>query len=650
MDLLTNFILGYNINIVKLLTPVINLSFMTILAVVFILLSRRTKSFVYTIVAITLELLSLYNIISIAIIFLELYGVYPNIATNLYIFNNILLLFTVMLMPLNNKSFLSDNRTLNSLSDAILIITGILIIALITISLMNFETSFYVMYNDIGDFYSIEPKGSFYLYKMYIILFLFAAILIPVILDIIARHNIAINIVFTIFSLIGLYLIVTDIIHFGGDLSADFDRTALAITLSYMIRFIATFSSFTISALNEINKDTVLINKLKNNLNILKNINGISDKLNSVDKNFMDSSLFVFEIDKENKDALDMMNSKVNNILESKDKLTETKDNKNQIIREGIKFTSSVFSFFERYKNQLQDSCKLLNGIIKRIKETDFSHNELIELSEDLKNIKNNLNQTSKKFIDNIVEYASQFKDISAITGEIYETIEYIKNITNKTNLLSINAGIQSSKAGVYGKSFSVVAKEIGNLSNEISLGTQSIEKILINIFSGLVMVENSSFYVEEHCEIIKKSVQKITEEIDNYLKIIENDMSFESSNIDSFEALENFNNKIFELVEEQNDIVSYIRENINAMLDIQNQLNSKIDFQNQDIIKIFNNFNNVIENRERLNGAIKKVGNYSSMSHTNIEALSNIINTHKMKSSITFAPIIALLKSSKIR
>ena len=155
MDLLTNFILGYNINIVKLLTPVINLSFMTILAVVFILLSRRTKSFVYTIVAITLELLSLYNIISIAIIFLELYGVYPNIATNLYIFNNILLLFTVMLMPLNNKSFLSDNRTLNSLSDAILIITGILIIALITISLINFETSFYVIYDDIGDFYSI---------------------------------------------------------------------------------------------------------------------------------------------------------------------------------------------------------------------------------------------------------------------------------------------------------------------------------------------------------------------------------------------------------------------------------------------------------------------------------------------------------------
>ena len=42
-----------------------------------------------------------------------------------------------------------------------------------------------------------------------------------------------------------------------------------------------------------------------------------------------------------------------------------------------------------------------------------------------------------------------------------------------------------------------------------------------------------------------------------------------------------------------------------------------------------------------------KKIGNYSSFSHTDIEALSNIINTHRKKSSFTFAPIIALLKKS---
>lgn len=652
MDFLTNFILGYNINIMELLVPVIDLSVMIIFAVIFILLSRRTRNRVYFIISITLELLSLYNIILVVIMFFELYNVSPTITTNLYIFNNILVLFTVMFMPLNNRNFLSNVKSVNNLNNSILIITGIMILAVLIISFINFGSFFSVNINYAASnsYYRIAPEGLFYLLKKYIILFVFAATLIPVIIDIASNHNVGINIVFNIFSLIGLYLIFTDITLFKTDSGISFDRTGLAITISYMIRFIATFSSFTINALNVINKDNVLVNRLKNNLNILTNINGISDKLNAVDKNFMDSSMFVFEIDKENKDALDIMSSKVENILASKDKLAQTKENKSQIIRDGIRFTSAVFNFFERYKSQLQDNCKVLNGIIGRIKESDFSHSEIKELNEDLINIKDDLQKSSKKFIDNIIEYSSQFKDINAITGEIYETIEYIKKMTNRTNLLSINAGIQSTKAGVYGRSFSVVAKEIGNLSYEISQGTDTIERILINIFSGLVMVENVSFYVEEHCKLIENSVENIIKEIDNYLKIIENNIDFEYSNLESFETLENYNNDIFNIVEEQNSIVLYIKENINAMLDIQSSLNSKIDFQNRDIIKIFNNFNNVIKNRERLNDTIKKVGNYSSLSHTNIETLSNIINTHKKKSSITFAPIISLLKSSKIR
>ena len=652
MDFLTDFILGYNINIMELLVPVIDLSVMIIFAVIFILLSRRTRNRVYFIISITLELLSLYNIILVVIMFFELYNVSPTITTNLYIFNNILVLFTVMFMPLNNRNFLSNVKSVNNLNNSILIITGIMILAVLIISFINFESFFSVNINYAASnsYYRIAPEGLFYLLKKYIILFVFAATLIPVIIDIASNHNVGINIVFNIFSLIGLYLIFTDITLFKTDSGISFDRTGLAITISYMIRFIATFSSFTINALNVINKDNVLVNRLKNNLNILTNINGISDKLNAVDKNFMDSSMFVFEIDKENKDALDIMSSKVENILASKDKLAQTKENKSQIIRDGIRFTSAVFNFFERYKSQLQDNCKVLNGIIGRIKESDFSHSEIKELNEDLINIKDDLQKSSKKFIDNIIEYSSQFKDINAITGEIYETIEYIKKMTNRTNLLSINAGIQSTKAGVYGRSFSVVAKEIGNLSYEISQGTDTIERILINIFSGLVMVENVSFYVEEHCKLIENSVENIIKEIDNYLKIIENNIDFEYSNLESFETLENYNNDVFNIVEEQNSIVLYIKENINAMLDIQSSLNSKIDFQNRDIIKIFNNFNNVIKNRERLNDTIKKVGNYSSLSHTNIETLSNIINTHKKKSSITFAPIISLLKSSKIR
>ena len=70
--------------------------------------------------------------------------------------------------------------------------------------------------------------------------------------------------------------------------------------------------------------------------------------------------------------------------------------------------------------------------------------------------------------------------------------------------------------------------------------------RILRNRFFGLVMVENFAFYVEEQCKSIESSVKRVADEIDIYLKIIENDVNFESANLESFETLEKYNNEIF--------------------------------------------------------------------------------------------------------
>ena len=217
--------------------------------------------------------------------------------------------------------------------------------------------------------------------------------------------------------------------------------------------------------------------------------------------------------------------------------------------------------------------------------------------------------------------------------------------MTNKTNLLSINAGIQASKAGVLGKSFSVVSKEIGVLSFEISKGTASIESMLTDIFGGLVLIENSSFYIDEHCKNIENETKKILEQIDAYSKNIEGRISKISTEFENFKLLDKYNNAMYKIVEEQNYIVSSVRENIVAMLDIQNSLNLKIDSQGVDIIKILGNFSRIIEVKDELDDVIMKIGHYSSLSHTYIETLSNIISTHRNKSSIAFKPIIDLLK-----
>jgi hypothetical protein len=80
--------------------------------------------------------------------------------------------------------------------------------------------------------------------------------------------------------------------------------------------------------------------------------------------------------------------------------------------------------------------------------------------------------QDVSTFIKEIDEFSShtqeKIKDIDLI-------IEDIKNISNHSNLLALNASIEAARAGDAGRGFSVVAKEMGKLS---SLSKESAERV----------------------------------------------------------------------------------------------------------------------------------------------------------------------------
>ena len=650
MNILSNLILGYNITILKLLVPIIGISLMAVFIMLYLLLSIKTKKAIYITISVTLTFILIYNIISLIIIFFELYGINKTVTLNMYIANNILILVAVMLMPINTKSFISGNKTLSNLNNGVFVIGIVLSVVLIIFSIIyssRFLSVTINYYDSSSVSYFLRPRGLFFLLRTYIVLFVFFVMFISALSDMIMNYNYKVNVPMIIANTISLILVVRYLYVDKTLNGLDFDRIGLAIVISSSFRSISIFSSFAKNALDSIKRESILNNKLHLNLKTLNNIDRISEELNNIDKNLMDTSMFVFEIDKETKDAYNIISSKIDAILDANDKLIEAKNSKKNLIKDGLKYTNTIFTFFDKYKSQMQEHFRVLNQTISSLKESDFSNEQIMTLKNELRLIKESLIETSNRFIAIILESADQFKDVSTITEAIYSTIEYIKSITNKTNLLSINAGIQASKAGFYGKSFSVVAKEIGALSFEISKGTESIEKMLTDIFAGLVLIENSSFYIHDHCKIISEEVSNISANIDNLINEIENDISSDSKKLSNFKSLEQYNEVMSNILLNQNLIVLSIKENITAMLDVQNNLNSKIEYQNQDIYKIFNNFNNIIKTKDELNDITKKIGSYSSFSHTDIEALSNIINTHRKKSSFTFAPIIALLKKS---
>lgn len=189
--------------------------------------------------------------------------------------------------------------------------------------------------------------------------------------------------------------------------------------------------------------------------------------------------------------------------------------------------------------------------------------NSLFNVAQKVNGVATNENELAKK-VENMVKQAHNIQKATTMMDEI----------ADKTNLLSLNAGIEAARAGTFGRGFSVIAEDIRNLA-------QSSEEFLGNV-----------------AQITKELLDSI-QDVSNELR--ENAHKVQSLNedtnllVDSANEVKICNQEAKNLVIQCTQRIKISQENIQKLL-FSMQENVEVSEKNEEIAKILLQISNELK------------------------------------------------------
>ena len=209
------------------------------------------------------------------------------------------------------------------------------------------------------------------------------------------------------------------------------------------------------------------------------------------------------------KDELEENNARVMNLLNSVQVLSDGLYAAGQSLSQIAENESSSAAELAATREHLTESSNILSlktaesmtnlGELNRwegvladnVVKVEAASRDLLDKSNENEKLLNDLHAINGEVSESMNATTEMARKLSEAVQEIGVTLSLIKDISESTNLLALNASIEAARAGEAGRGFAVVATEVGKLAGSTQESLQTVQSVIERVQQNVREITN---------------------------------------------------------------------------------------------------------------------------------------------------------------